>query len=123
MHISVTAITEAKIIHIVKLSQAFSLLLQKKRRCKIVVATTWFKESKIDKTNISNWRDYVDIFYFKQDTPYVTLDPNDEKLPEGLQLFVKKVRVQTEINRNGKTTQLGIIIYTSASSKEFRRQI
>ncbi len=32
--------------------------------------------------HISNCRDYVDIFYFKQGTPYVTLDPNDEKLPE-----------------------------------------
>ncbi len=31
MHISVTVITEVKIIHIVKLSQAFSLLLSRRK--------------------------------------------------------------------------------------------
>ena len=109
-----------------------SAAVQKKRdpKCKIVVTATWFEKSKIDETNISNWRDYVDIYYFKPDTPgvapyvtpYVTLDPNDEKLPEGLQLFVKKVRVHTiKVNRNGKITPLEII-YTGASSKESRKQ-
>ncbi len=71
-----------------------SAAVQKKRRCKIVVTATQFEESKIDDSNISKWMDYVDIFYFKQDTPYVTLDPNNldpnnENLPEGLQLFKK----------------------------------
>ena len=67
-----------------------SAAVQKKKRCKIVVTATQFEESKIDDMNISNWRDYVDIFYFKQGTPYVTLDPNDEKLPEGLQLYTRE---------------------------------
>ena len=109
-----------------------SAAVQNKRdtKCKIVVTATWFEKSKIDETNISNWRDYVDIYYFKPDTPgvapyvtpYVTLDPNDKKLPEGLQLFVKKVRVHTiKVNRNGKITPLEII-YTGASSKESRKQ-
>ena len=63
-----------------------SAAVQKKRypKCKIVVTATWFEKSKIDETNISNWRDYVDIFYFKQGTSYVTLDPNNEEPLEGL---------------------------------------
>ncbi len=67
-----------------------SAAVQKKRRCKIVVTATQFEESKIDDLNISNWRDYVDIFYFMQGTPYVTLDPNDEKVLEGLQLYTRE---------------------------------
>ena len=61
-----------------------SAAVKKKKRCKIVVTATWFEKSKINETNISNWRKYVDIFYFKQGTPYVTLDPYDEKPLEGL---------------------------------------
>ena len=93
-----------------------SAAVQKKRRCKIVVTATWFEASKIDEKNISNWRDYVDIFYFKQGTPYVTLDPNDENLPKGLQLFVKKVHLIKIINM---TTQLILLfIQVPAQSLE-----
>ncbi len=71
-----------------------SAAVQKKqdRKCKIVVTATQFKESKIKikKSKIKddiNWRDYVDILYFKKGIPYVTLDPNDPKVPDGLELF------------------------------------
>ena len=73
-----------------------SAAVQNERRpkCNIVVTATWLEEREIDE--ISNWRDHVDIFYFKKDTPYVTLDPNDEQPSKGLQqLLVKKVRVHT----------------------------
>ena len=65
-----------------------SAAVQKKldRKCKIVVTTTQFKESKIKKSEI-NWREYVDILYFKKGIPYVTLDPNDREVLEGLELF------------------------------------
>ncbi|XP_064385751.1 uncharacterized protein LOC135334483 isoform X2 [Halichondria panicea] len=63
--------------------------VKKEQHCKIVVTATRFDGTKINEdTNIGNWRDYVDIYYF---SPYVTLDPNDVKRPEGLQLYNKKV--------------------------------
>ncbi len=84
-----------------------SAAVQKNKRCKIVVTATYFEESKIDDTDISEWRDYVDIFYFQQGTPYVTLDPNnkklvsldptDEELLEGLQLCTIEEKVSLRI--------------------------
>ncbi len=55
------------------------------------MTAAWFDGTKIEDT-VGNWRDYVDIYYF---TPYVTLDPNDVKPPEGLQLY--KVHIKKYI--------------------------
>ncbi len=76
--------------------------VQKKQHCKIIVTAAWFEGTKIIDTidtNISKWRDYVDIYYFP---PYVTLDPNDVKLPEGLQLYNKKVHTIFQSNKYHK---------------------
>ncbi len=63
--------------------------VEKKHHCKIVVTATRFDGTKIiEDDTVSNWRYYVDIYNFP---PYVTLDPNDVKLPEGLKLYNKKV--------------------------------
>ena len=68
--------------------------VEKKHHCKIVVTATWFDAHKIAPTeyrDIRHWRDYVEIYHFKQDTPYVTLDPTVKQAPEGLQLYNEKV--------------------------------
>ena len=67
------------------------------RKCKIVVTATRFEESKIKESKINgviSWGDCVDIYHFKKDIPYVTLDPNDwivdstvDLVPEGFELF------------------------------------
>ena len=80
-----------------------SAAVQKKKHYKImiVVTATQFEsssskeEAKIKDNGISNWREYVDIYYFKKDIPYVTLDPNDKTVPDGLQLYsIKEVSLQ-----------------------------
>ncbi len=78
-----------------------SAAVQNKRKCKIVVTATQFESSsskekaKIKDDGISNWREYVDIYYFKNDIPYVTLDPNDKTVSDGLQLYsIEEVSLQ-----------------------------
>ncbi|XP_064385774.1 uncharacterized protein LOC135334495 isoform X2 [Halichondria panicea] len=66
-----------------------SAAVKKEQHCKIVVTATRFNGTKIiEDDTVSNWRYYVDIYNFP---PYVTLDPNDVKPPEGLKLYNKKV--------------------------------
>ena len=68
--------------------------VEKRHRCKIVVTATWFDGCKIVLTeykDIRNWRDCVEIYHFKEDTPYVTLDLTVEQMHEGLQLYDEKV--------------------------------
>ncbi len=65
--------------------------VEKNNHCKIIVTATKFEESKIGEETVKNWTEYVEIYHFKPDIPYVTLDPNVKTLPEGLQLYAKKV--------------------------------
>lgn len=68
--------------------------VEKTRPCKIVVTATRFEESKISHEIVPKWSEYIKIYYFKANTPYVTLDPNNDTLPEGLQLYTKEVRYE-----------------------------
>ncbi len=65
--------------------------VEKKRQCKIVVTATWFHGSRIGDTIDPKWSEYVEIYHFKDDIPYVTLDPSNSTMPEGLQQYTKKV--------------------------------
>ncbi|XP_064385806.1 uncharacterized protein LOC135334512 [Halichondria panicea] len=74
-----------------------SAAVQNKNKCKIVVTATQFESSSSEENakinyieggnNVSNWRNYVDIYYFKKDIPYVTLDHTDKTVPDDLQKY------------------------------------
>lgn len=51
----------------------------KKHPCKIVVTHTGFNPKKIHRLcakHFSNWSEYVEIYHFIEETPYVTLNPS-----------------------------------------------
>ena len=85
-----------------------SAAVQNKNKCKIVVTATQFESSSSEENakinyieggnNVSNWRNYVDIYYFKKDIPYVTLDHTDKTVPDDLQKYsIEEVSLQIYI--------------------------
>ncbi len=69
--------------------------IENNHHCKIIVTATKFEESQI--SEVINWTEYVEIYHFIPDTPYVTLDPSNDTKVEGLQRYIKKVHMHISV--------------------------
>ncbi len=75
-----------------------SAAVENEQESRIVVTATWFEESKINyfyHKRIRHWRDFVKIYYFNKDTPYVTLDWSKGRRPKGL---IKYTECEEKVN-------------------------